>query len=467
MIKLLSVNRIIFCTLILLTLNHQPGYSQLNIDTTISIETLIDKILVGKGIRVGNIKCHSDKNATGYYKCKANKIGISSGLLVSTGYAIGAIGPNNSPGLTGLLSGFSNSKKADKDLKKLSKGIQTYDITTIEFDFVPLDNKVKFDYSFGSEEYKEYVGSRFNDVFGFFISGPDMKKKNVALLPNDKKYVAINNINHKTNKNLFIDNDPFINKTLFKNIKYKPKITFWQKVASFIFGKRNSKGDTIIYYTNKLKKAFLDENMLRTFQYDGFTKKLSVEFYATPYLKYHIKISIGDVGDAAFDSGVFIEEKSFTSTKDTTQLNFVDYVDKSAYFNFDSIFGIEKDKIVPIDTEDSNEVFEKTTVYFDVNSYEIPDSCKKKLDDLANMLVKNPDFNLTITGFTDNTGNYKDNQTLSEKRAISVTYYLAGKGVGRNRLKYIGLSSEEPVGDNNTIEGKALNRRVEIDLNDE
>ena len=231
--------------------------------------------------------------------------------------------------------------------------------------------------------------------------------------------------------------------------------------------KRTTQGDSVLYYTNKFKTAFLDETVFKTFQYDGFTKKMKVEFYATPYQKYHIKISIGDVGDMAFDSGVFIEEKSFISSKDTTQPKFIDYIDKSLYFKFDSIFGNNKEKYIPIEEKENYEVFEKTILYFGTDSYEISDSCKNKLNDLAGLLRKHHEFNLTLTGFTDNTGNDKKNKTLSEKRATSLIYYLTAQGVDRSRLEYVGKSSDDPIGDNRTPEGRALNRRVEIDLTEE
>lgn len=434
----------------------------MTVDTTISIESLVDKILIGNGIRVGNIKCLTDKRAIGYFNCTKNKIGIKSGVLLTTGWATNAIGPNTSPGQTGVLYNYSKKWKGDKDLNKLTAGLKPYDLTVVEFDFVPMHNKVTFEYSFGSEEYKEYVGSRFNDVFGFFITGHAMRRKNVALLPNDKKFVAINNINQKKNPQLFVDNDPFINKSLFKTVKFKPKISFWQKVAGLLFSKRTTQADSVLFYTNKLKTQFLDETVFKTFEYDGFTKKLKVEFYVTPYEKYHIKMAIGDVGDQAFDSGVFLEEKSFVSSKDTSMPKFIDYIDKDQYFNYDSIFGLKK--FIVLEEEDHFEVMEKTIIHFGIDSYEIPDSCKSKLNELSEMLRKAPTFKLNLTGYADNTGNRKKNKILSEKRAESVMFYLTQHGVERIRLNYIGHSEDNPIGDNKTTTGKAQNRRVEIEL---
>src|SRR5947209_18459335 len=62
---------------------------------------------------------------------------------------------------------------------------------------------VSFKYVFASEEYNQFVGSQFNDVFGFFLNG-----KNVALVPGTNSPVSINTINKQTNSQFFIDNDP-------------------------------------------------------------------------------------------------------------------------------------------------------------------------------------------------------------------------------------------------------------------
>jgi outer membrane protein OmpA-like peptidoglycan-associated protein len=447
----------------MLILKSVLAFSQLTVDTTLSVDYLVDKILVGNGVRIGNIQCKTDKQAIGYYKCAKNKIGITSGLLIASGQAANSIGPNDSPGSSTFLRQTGKKRmRRDRDINKISHGSRPYDISIIEFDFIPLFNKVVFEYSFGSEEYKEYVGSQFNDVFGFFVTGPEMKQKNVALLPQDKNAVTINNVNHKKNKIYFIDNDPFLNNKLFKNVSFKPRLSFWQKLAS-IFSKKAKQGDSVLFYT-KMFKGALDGNLLRTFQYDGFTKKMKVVFFTTPYEKYHIKIAIADAGDAAFDSGVFLEEKSFVSFTDSLDPNYLSAIKKRSYTNFDSVFGHYK--IIPILEPENFEVFENTVINFGSDSYVIPDSCKRKLDDLAAFMRKNQKLTFSVTGYTDNTGKDKKNRELSEKRATSVMYYLTERGIDRQRLTYLGHSSENPIGDNKTEQGRALNRRVEIELDE-
>ena len=82
---------------------------------------------------------------------------------------------------------------------------------------------------------------------------------------------------------------------------------------------------------------------------------------------------------------------------------------------------------------------------------------------MATILNANPDTDIKIVGHTDNTGNVDYNQTLSEKRAkIVFDYLMVDQGVSSKRMTYEGKGIHEPVADNNTVEGRALNRRVEI-----
>ena len=76
----------------------------------------------------------------------------------------------------------------------------------------------------------------------------------------------------------------------------------------------------------------------------------------------------------------------------------------------------------------------------------------------------NPDTNIQIIGHTDNTGSVDYNQTLSEKRAKSVYDYLMNQGVSADRMVFEGKGVHQPVADNSTAEGRALNRRVEITI---
>lgn len=101
-------------------------------------------------------------------------------------------------------------------------------------------------------------------------------------------------------------------------------------------------------------------------------------------------------------------------------------------------------------------------ILFATNSSTLSDASKSALRNFANSLKANPDTDIRIVGYTDNTGKVDYNQTLSEKRAKSVYDYLMQQGISSDRMVYEGRGVHDPVADNSTPEGRALNRRVEI-----
>ena len=101
-------------------------------------------------------------------------------------------------------------------------------------------------------------------------------------------------------------------------------------------------------------------------------------------------------------------------------------------------------------------------ILFATNSSTLSDASKSALRNFASSLQANPDTDIKIVGYTDNTGKIDYNQTLSEKRARSVYDYLMEQGVSSRRMTYEGKGVHDPVASNDTPEGRALNRRVEI-----
>lgn len=123
-------------------------------------------------------------------------IGFADGIVMTSGDAHNVIGPNNLSG-----AGTNVGLPGNATLDGLIPGYSTYDAATLSFSFIPTGNFVKFEYVFGSEEYNEWVGSSFNDVFGFFVNGV-----NYALIPGTAIPVAINNVNNGLNSAYYIDN---------------------------------------------------------------------------------------------------------------------------------------------------------------------------------------------------------------------------------------------------------------------
>lgn len=101
-------------------------------------------------------------------------------------------------------------------------------------------------------------------------------------------------------------------------------------------------------------------------------------------------------------------------------------------------------------------------INFDTGKSSIKPESESIIMQIIEMLKSNPDLTLSIEGHTDNSGNAKSNQTLSEERAKSVVAALVAQGIDAKRLSSAGFGQDKPIADNSTEEGKAKNRRVEL-----
>jgi len=86
------------------------------------------------------------------------------------------------------------------------------------------------------------------------------------------------------------------------------------------------------------------------------------------------------------------------------------------------------------------------------------------LDQVVNLMNEHPDSKLTISGYTDSSGNDESNLSLSENRAQKVKEYLVNKGIQGNRLSAKGYGESNPIADNGTPEGRRKNRRVALEI---
>ncbi|MFQ6600447.1 OmpA family protein [Flavobacterium sp. C3NV] len=102
-------------------------------------------------------------------------------------------------------------------------------------------------------------------------------------------------------------------------------------------------------------------------------------------------------------------------------------------------------------------------INFNTGSAEISNSSSKEVEKIYNLLVQAENTKITVVGHTDNVGNADSNLVLSKSRAQAVVNYLKQKGIPENRFQMVdGKGQNDPVADNNTASGKALNRRVVI-----
>ena len=101
-------------------------------------------------------------------------------------------------------------------------------------------------------------------------------------------------------------------------------------------------------------------------------------------------------------------------------------------------------------------------ILFPTNKYTLNSQAKADLTRFAASLQSNPETDVKIFGFTDNTGSYAVNERLSGQRADAVLTYLVNSGISPTRLSAQGVPMADYVASNETAEGRALNRRVEI-----
>jgi len=101
-------------------------------------------------------------------------------------------------------------------------------------------------------------------------------------------------------------------------------------------------------------------------------------------------------------------------------------------------------------------------INFDTGKSIIRDESKPIIQQIVKMLEMSPDLKLSVEGHTDNVGSPASNKILSEERAKSVVAAITGQGIAVERLSYSGFGQDKPIADNNTEEGRARNRRVEL-----
>lgn len=254
-----------------------PG--QLIIDPPQSAAQLVQNVLLGGGVTASNITYTGVANARASFTTTNSNLGLGAGLILSTGVASEAADD------AFAFAGSGNAGTDDPDLELLS-GQDIDDAAILEFDFIPTGDTLRFRYVFGSEEYPEFVCSDFNDAFGFFLSGPGFNGPfsnnavNIALIPSTTIPITINTVNSGTPGGFY---DPLDCAASDPN---------WQN--NNIYYVDNSAGTSVVY--------------------DGFTTVLTAFALVECGQQYHIKLAIGDGGDDAYDSAVFLEAGSFTST---------------------------------------------------------------------------------------------------------------------------------------------------------
>jgi len=263
------------------------GQSDPDTGLPLTAEEFIAATLVGAGVTIENVEVIGDPNAYGVFinnnDITTSKFGFKRGIVLSSGCIEDVPGPNDSNITAGTINSeckitpVTSPDIGDPDLTNLAQVI-TKDALILNFDFTTIGDKISFNYIFASEEYENYVCADFNDVFGFFISGPnpdgtDYVKENIALIPGTQIPISINTVNVGTVGSLGdIDN------------------------ISCDLGYSNFYG-----------------GVLPEIQYEGATVILTAQANVVPCQTYSLKLAIADGFDDVLDSGVFLQAGSITS----------------------------------------------------------------------------------------------------------------------------------------------------------
>ncbi len=117
-----------------------------------------------------------------------------------------------------------------------------------------------------------------------------------------------------------------------------------------------------------------------------------------------------------------------------------------------------------VETDDSIRLIMPGNITFKTDSADINSSFYSVLNSVAKVLNKYSNSTVMVSGHTDNTGSAEYNLNLSRERAQSVASYLQGQGVKSSRFEVLGLGSSNPIASNDTANGRAQNRRVEIKI---
>jgi len=120
------------------------------------------------------------------------------------------------------------------------------------------------------------------------------------------------------------------------------------------------------------------------------------------------------------------------------------------------------EKDIPLQPIEANASVVLKNVFFDVNKFDLKPESEAELDKLVQLMNDNPTVKIQIGGHTDNVGKPADNLSLSNNRAKSVVSYLVSKNISPQRLLAKGFGETQPVADNKTEDGRALNRRTEM-----
>jgi hypothetical protein len=227
---------------------------------TITPAALVQSLIgTNTGISVSNIQYSGDVRAAGTFTGGQTSVGMSNGIILSTGLAAQAVGPHGATPSTNL------GQPGDPDLNTIA-GAATTDAAVLQFDFVPTGNTIGLSWIFGSGNYDANASTNV-DVPGIIVNG-----HNVALVPGTSTPVDSATVNLTTNSQYYIDN------------------------------------------TGGPAGGATGRNV----NINGFTTVFNLTLTVNPHVINHIKFAVGDVGNSLIDSFLLLGAQGATAANGTT-----------------------------------------------------------------------------------------------------------------------------------------------------
>lgn len=317
-----------FAILTILILRHKHLSAQVQIDMDVTPVDLTEHF-IGPGIFVfDNVVFQGANVSRGLFSgADSTLLGTESGIFLTSGTGFFIPGPN----LSGIM-GSNNGMPGSAVLNSIAN-LTTYDAAVLEFDFVPVNDTLRFNYSFGSEEYNEQVGMSYYDVCAAFLTGPNpgggyYTNKNFMTVPGTvSTHVSINSINNGY--------------ATFGIVPTGPCTNCW-------FFQDNTGGADL--------------------EYDGFTTKLTAWILVVPMETYHIMLGVADVGGNDKDSGIFPEEHSLFSPGPAEFTSFNFYTELNPALPWD-VTGVINDQSVYLEVPANVDVSNLIASYTDEGAY--------------------------------------------------------------------------------------------------
>ena len=404
---------LLFCSF---TVNAQ---FPLRVNSQLTPEFLIHKVLVqdNSNVSISNIKYRGNAESIGAFSNESKYYIIKKGIILSTGRAESAMGPNQYTDM-----GTAMGSQGNPLLDEIGTG-RSFDACELSFEFQSPNDSIKFNYIFASEEYPEFVHKGVNDIFAFFIEDLQTgEKRNLGVFGTKSEAINVDNINGIKNAELYIENGRWDQNNVLQ----------WKDNPGL-------------------------GELAMTYEYDGFTSRMSAGSRIIPGRKYRITFVIADVGDRIYDSAVFLEKASFTSLKSIGK-------SESDPEIMDELSREFTEPSVSI-TQKSNRILMSLMVHFDFDDHNIKaDSSLQVMEKLSRFLRLHSELKVNVFGHTDNYGSEEYNIRLSEKRAQSASDLLVSYGIEPTRISTMGFGDNKPITDNITEKARLKNRRIEFEL---